>query len=114
MDGTVIEGSARLDTAALTGESVLRSARPGDALLSGSINMNGLLRVKVDKVFAESTVARILELVDHARHKSPNRGLISRFAKVYTPIVVIAALLLAFLPPLLLPGPPCWTGATVP
>jgi Cd2+/Zn2+-exporting ATPase len=105
LDGTVIEGSARLDTAALTGESVLRSARPGDALLSGSINMNGLLRVKVDKVFAESTVARILELVEHARHKkSKSEAFISRFAKVYTPIVVIAALLLAFLPPLLLPG----------
>lgn len=102
MDGTIIEGSSSLDTVALTGESAPRDVTKGDQVLSGCVNENGLLRVKVEKAFGESTASKILDLVQHAGSaKSKSEKFISRFAKVYTPIVVWAAIIVAFLPPLL-------------
>lgn len=102
LDGTVISGSAALDTAALTGESLPREVTVGDAVISGCINTNGLLTVEVSKPYGESTVARILELVENAGiHKAKSEKFITRFAKYYTPCVVLAAVLLAVLPPLL-------------
>lgn len=103
MDGTVLEGESSLDTVALTGESVPRGVKAGDELFSGSLNLSGLLRVKVTKAFGESTASRILELVEEAADKKAgSERFITRFAKVYTPIVVGAAVILALLPPLLL------------
>lgn len=113
LDGTVLEGQSTLDTAALTGESLPRDAGPGDTVLSGCINQKGLLRLQVTKPFAESTVARILDLVENASEKKArSEQFITRFARYYTPCVVIAAailflaptLLLAFLPAASLPG----------
>ena len=105
MDGIVQAGEAMMDTSALTGESVPRRAVPGDEVLSGSINKDGVLELEVTKTFGESTIAKILELVENASSKkAPTEQFITKFAKVYTPVVVIAALLLATLPPLLLPG----------
>ena len=102
MDGAVIEGTSSLDTVALTGESVPRDVTAGDPILSGCVNQSGVLRVKVEKEFGESTAAKILDLVQHAgSRKSKSEKFISRFAKVYTPIVVFAAIALAFLPPIL-------------
>lgn len=102
MDGVVLEGKSSLDTVALTGESVPRDIAEGDQILSGCVNQNGLLRVRVEKEFGESTAAKILDLVQHAgSRKSKSEKFISRFAKIYTPIVVIAAVVLAFVPPLL-------------
>ncbi len=102
MDGTVIEGTSSLNTVALTGESVPRDVKAGDTILSGCVNENGLLRVKVEKEFGESTAAKILDLVQHSSSaKSKSEKFISRFAKVYTPIVVLAAVVVAFLPPLI-------------
>lgn len=102
MDGTVIEGTSSLNTVALTGESVPRDVKAGDAILSGCVNENGLLRVKVEKEFGESTAAKILDLVQHSSSaKSKSEKFISRFAKVYTPIVVWAAVVVAFLPPII-------------
>ncbi len=105
LDGVVIEGSTALDTVALTGESVPREVTVGDAVISGCVNQSGLIRVRVTKVFGESTVSKILSLVENAgERKSKSEHFISRFAKYYTPSVVAAAVLLAILPPLLL-GP---------
>ena len=102
MDGTVLEGESTLDTAALTGESLPRTVRPGDALLSGCVNLSGVLRMRVEKTFGTSTAAKILELVEHAaENKSRSEHFITRFARIYTPIVVGAAVLLAIVPTLL-------------
>lgn len=101
MDGSIIEGETTLDTVALTGESVPRTARPGDAVISGSVNLTGLLKVRVEKTFGESTASKIIDLVENAgEHKSKSETFIARFAKVYTPIVVYVAMALAVLPPL--------------
>ena len=102
MDGVVLEGTSSLDTVALTGESVPRDVAAGDPILSGCVNQSGVLRVKVEKEFGESTAAKILDLVQHAgSRKSKSEKFISRFAKIYTPIVVFAAIALAIIPPLL-------------
>ena len=101
MDGVVLEGESSLDTVALTGESVPRSVRTGDEILSGCVNLSGVLRVRTTKAFGESTASRILELVEHAaENKSKSEHFITRFARIYTPIVVGLAVLLAVLPPL--------------
>ncbi len=102
LDGTVLEGRTTLDTAALTGESLPREIGPGESVISGCINIGGLLRVKVTKPYGESTVAKILDLVENSSSKKARaENFITRFARVYTPLVVIAAVLLAVLPPLL-------------
>ncbi len=105
LDGTVIEGSSMVDTSALTGESVPREVLDGSDVLSGCINVNGVLRIKVTKEFEESTVSKILDLVENASNKKSNsENFITKFAAIYTPIVVISALLLAIIPPLVIPG----------
>ena len=102
IDGEVIEGTSQLDTAALTGESVPRHVEPGNQIISGCINMTGLLRVQTTKPFGESTVSRILELVENASDKKARtENFITRFARIYTPAVCLAALCLAVIPPLL-------------
>ena len=102
LDGVVLEGASSLDTVALTGESVPRGIGVGDNILSGCVNLSGVLRARVTKPFTESTASKILELVENAaENKSKSESFITRFAKVYTPIVVALAVLLAFLPPLL-------------
>ena len=102
IDGVVTEGCSQLDTAALTGESVPRHVESGSEVVSGCVNMTGLLHVRTTKPYGESTVARILELVENASEKKARtENFITRFARVYTPIVVFAALALAVLPPLL-------------
>ncbi len=101
VDGKVIEGASTLDTVALTGESVPRSIHEGDEILSGCVNLSGVLRVEVTKEFTQSTASKILELVTEASEsKSKSENFITKFARVYTPIVVIAAVLLAAIPPL--------------
>ena len=101
MDGVVLEGRSSLDTVALSGESVPREAGPGDAILSGCVNLDGVLRVRTTKAFGESTASRILELVENAaENKSRSEHFITRFARVYTPVVVALAVLLALIPPL--------------
>ena len=101
LDGTVIEGTSSLNTVALTGESMPRDVSAGDEVISGCINLSGMLRVRTTRSFGESTVSKILRLVESADgQKSRSESFITRFARVYTPIVVFAALLLAFLPPL--------------
>lgn len=105
LDGTVLEGSSTLDTAALTGESLPREARPGDGVVSGCINLSGLLRVRVTQPFGESTVSKILDLVENSSSKKAKaENFITKFARYYTPAVVIGAAVLAVLPPLLLGG----------
>ncbi len=105
LDGVVEEGNSLADTSALTGESVPREINPGDEVLSGCVNMNGAVTVRVAKEYGESTVAKILEMVENAgSRKAAAENFITKFARVYTPAVVVVALLLAFLPPLLLPG----------
>ena len=102
IDGTVIEGASQLDTAALTGESVPRHVEAGMDVISGCVNMTGLLRVRTQKPFGESTVSRILELVENAAEKKARtENFITRFARYYTPTVTGLALLLAIIPPLL-------------
>ncbi|CCX66843.1 cadmium-exporting ATPase [Firmicutes bacterium CAG:791] len=102
MDGVVLEGTSSLDTVALTGESVPRDVTAGDPILSGCVNQSGVLRVRVEKEFGESTAAKILDLVQHAgSKKSRSEKFISRFAGIYTPIVVFAAIALALIPPML-------------
>lgn len=102
MDGVVIEGSSSLNTVALTGESAPRDVNIEDDVISGCVNISGVIRVRVSKVFGESTAAKILELVENAgENKSSSETFITKFAKVYTPVVVISAVLLAFVPPLL-------------
>ena len=116
LDGLVLEGCSTLDTAALTGESVPREVQPGDTVLSGCINQRGLLRLRVTKPFSESTVARILDLVENASEKkSRSEQFITRFARYYTPCVVLAALALFAVPSLLLllPAPPAFLAGTV-
>lgn len=101
LDGVILEGDSALDTSALTGESIPREAIAGQDVVSGCINISGLLRVSVTKAYHESTVAKILDLVQNAsRHKARSENFITRFARVYTPIVCGAAVLLTFLPPL--------------
>ena len=103
LDGIVVEGSSSLNTLALTGEAVPRNVKVDDEVLSGCINNSGILKVKVTKEFGESTVSKILDLVENASsRKSSSENFISKFAKYYTPIVVIIALFLAVLPPLIL------------
>lgn len=103
LDGKVIEGEASVDTSALTGESVPRRLKTGDMAISGCINQNGLLRIKVEKEFKESTVSKILELVEHASSKkAKTENFITKFAKYYTPAVVLGAIFLALLPPIIL------------
>lgn len=102
MDGLVLEGTSSLDTVALTGESVPRTIGPKDNIISGCVNLSGVIRAKVTKAFGESTASKILDLVENAsENKSKSESFISRFAKIYTPVVVIAALVLAFIPPVL-------------
>ncbi len=105
LDGVVLEGRTTVNTAALTGESLPRETGPGDTVISGCINIGGLLRVEVSKPYGESTVAKILDLVENSSSKKAKaENFITRFARVYTPLVVIAAVLLAVLPPLLFQG----------
>lgn len=102
MDGIVIDGASSLNTVALTGESVPRTIRPADEIMSGCINLNGVVTAKVTKAFGESTAAKVLNLVENAtENKSKNENFITKFAKIYTPIVVVLALLVAVIPPLL-------------
>jgi len=100
IDGKVIEGETSLDTAALTGESLPRDISVGDSIMSGCINLSGVVRVETTKAFGESTVSKIIGLVESAdKNKSRSESFITKFARVYTPVVVIAALILAFVPP---------------
>ena len=102
LDGIVVEGSALLDTVALTGESVPRAIKDGDEIYSGCINLKGELKVRTTKTFGESTASKIIALVESAdRNKSKSEAFITRFARIYTPIVVFAALALAIIPPML-------------
>lgn len=102
LDGIVVEGSALLDTVALTGESVPRAIKNGDEIYSGCINLKGELKVRTTKTFGESTASKIIALVESAdRNKSKSEAFITRFARIYTPIVVFAALALAIIPPML-------------
>ena len=102
IDGIILEGSTSVDTKALTGESVPRELAPGDEILSGCVNLSGVVRVRTIRAFGESTVSRIIEMVEHAgERKSRSEAFITRFARIYTPIVVVAAILLATIPPLL-------------
>ena len=110
LDGDVVEGTSTLDTAALTGESLPRSVGPGESVVSGCVNLSGLLRVEVTKPFEESTVAKILDLVENASAKKAKaENFITKFARYYTPAVVLAAVVLAVLPPLALGW--AWTDA---
>lgn len=105
LDGKVIEGNSMVDTAALTGESVPRELEPGNDALSGFINKNGVLTIEVTKDFGDSTVSKILDLVQNASSKkAPTERFITKFARSYTPIVVFGALALAIIPPLVIPG----------
>lgn len=105
LDGQVIEGRSTLDTSALTGESLPRDVEPGSEILSGSINKNGVLTIKVSKEFGESTISKILDLVQNASSKkAATENFITKFARYYTPIVVFAAIALAIIPPLIIPG----------
>lgn len=103
LDGVVIEGSSALNTTALTGESMPREIGIDDEVISGCVNLSGVIKVRTTKNFGESTVSKIIELVEHAtEHQSKSEAFITRFARVYTPIVVFAAIALAILPPLIL------------
>jgi Cd2+/Zn2+-exporting ATPase len=103
LDGVVVEGNTMLDTSALTGESIPREVIVGSELLSGCININGLLSAKVTKLYSESTVNKILELVENASsRKSKSEKFITRFARIYTPVVVVIAVILAIIPPLII------------
>ena len=105
LDGTVIDGFSMVDTSALTGESLFREVGAGEEVLSGFINKNAVLTIRVDKEFEESTVSKILDLVENASSKkSKTENFITKFSKYYTPIVVISAILIAIVPPILIPG----------
>lgn len=112
IDGTIVEGSTTLDTAALTGESVPRDAKCGDEALSGCINLSGVIKIKTSREFGESTVSKILDLVENASSKkSKSEAFITRFARVYTPTVCAGALALAIIPPvvsLAMGNPSAW------
>ncbi len=101
MDGSIVEGTSSLDTVALTGESVPRSVSVGDSAISGCVNQTGVLRIRVTKPFGESTASKILDLIENAgEHKSRSEHFITRFAHIYTPLVVFSAIALAIVPPL--------------
>ena len=101
MDGVVVEGASSLNTVALTGESVPRSVSKDDDIISGCVNLTGVIRARVTKAFGESTASKILDLVENAsENKSRSESFITKFARIYTPVVVLAALALAFLPPI--------------
>ena len=103
LDGNIVEGKTALDTKALTGESMPREVREGDDILSGCINLNGVIKIEVKKEYGESTVSKILDLVENASSKkSKSENFITKFARYYTPIVVIIALLLAIIPPIVM------------
>jgi Zn2+/Cd2+-exporting ATPase len=105
LDGKVIDGKSQVDTSALTGESVPRSIKVGDQILAGTINQTGVLTVTVTKLFGESSIAKILDLVENASSKKAEaEKFITKFARLYTPIVVISSLLVALIPPLVIPG----------
>lgn len=105
LDGEIIDGEASVDVSALTGESIPKSLKVGDTALSGGINTNGVLTIRVEKEFGDSTVSKILELVENAASKKPKTAnFITKFAKYYTPAVVVGALVLTILPPLLVNG----------
>ena len=105
LDGKIVEGKTSLDTKALTGETLPRDAKEGDEVLSGCINIEGLIKVEVTKAFGESTVSKILDLVENASNKkSKSENFITKFARYYTPTVVFIALLLAIIPPLIIEG----------
>ena len=105
IDGVIVEGASALNTAALTGESLPRDVQTGDEVISGCVNMTGVLKIRTTKAFGESTVSKILELVENSSsHKSRSENFISKFARIYTPAVCIGALVLAILPPLVLGG----------
>ena len=102
LDGKVLDGNSMLDTAALTGESIPREVKANDNILSGCINLNGVLEIKVEKEFGESTVSKILDLVENASNKkAKTENFITKFSKYYTPIVVFLALIIAFIPPII-------------
>lgn len=114
IDGIVVEGHTSLNTAALTGESLPREVSEGDEIVSGSINMTGLIKIRTTKEFGESTVSKILELMEESStHKSKSEDFIARFARIYTPVVCLAAVVLALVPPLfrmlLLEAAPMWS-----
>ncbi len=103
LDGVIIEGTTSLNTIALTGESMPREAGVGDEVISGCVNLSGVVRVRTTKSFGESTVSKILSLVENAsEHKSQSEAFITRFARIYTPVVVFAALALAIVPPIVI------------
>ncbi|MEA4891737.1 MAG: heavy metal translocating P-type ATPase [Peptococcaceae bacterium] len=105
LDGHIIEGFSALDTSALTGESLPRDVEPGSEVLSGSINKSGVLTIEVSKEFGESTISKILDLVQNASSKkAPTENFITKFARYYTPVVTFSALALAVIPPLMIPG----------
>ena len=101
LDGVIVEGSSSLNTVALTGETLPRDVRMGDEVISGCVNLSGVIKVRTTKSFGESTVSKIIELVENAtENKSKSENFITKFARIYTPVVVFAAIALAFLPPL--------------
>lgn len=105
LDGEILEGTSHVDTSALTGESVPRSVKSGDAILAGMINQSGMLTIRVAKPFGESSIVKILDLVENATSKkAATEKFITRFARYYTPVVVVLSLLVALLPPLFIPG----------
>ena len=105
LDGQTIEGNSQVDTSALTGESVPRTVNVGETVLAGMINQSGLLTVTVTKLFGESSISRILDLVENASaKKAETEKFITKFARRYTPVVVISSLLVALIPPLVIPG----------
>ncbi|BBC26737.1 heavy metal translocating P-type ATPase [Pseudanabaena sp. ABRG5-3] len=105
LDGTIIDGTSQIDTSALTGESVPRSVKVGDVSLAGTINKTGILDIQVTKLFGESSIAKILDLVENASSKkAETEKLITKFAKIYTPIVVFVSLAIAIIPPLVIPN----------
>ncbi|MGN0569940.1 MAG: heavy metal translocating P-type ATPase [Candidatus Fimenecus sp.] len=109
LDGVIIEGSTSINTVALTGESLPRDAETGDAVISGCVNLNGLIKVRVTSEFGDSTVSKILELIeDSASNKAVSESFITKFARYYTPIVVISAVLLAFVPPIFMGNFKMW------
>ncbi|MGB3693957.1 MAG: heavy metal translocating P-type ATPase [Spirulinaceae cyanobacterium] len=105
LDGEILSGTSQIDTSALTGESVPQTVREGETILAGAINQTGSLKVRVTKIFAESSIAKILDLVENASSKkAPTEKFITRFARYYTPVVVFLSLAVAILPPLFIPG----------
>ncbi|MGN0539631.1 MAG: heavy metal translocating P-type ATPase [Candidatus Fimenecus sp.] len=109
LDGVIIEGNTSINTVALTGESLPRDAETGDAVISGCVNLNGLIKVRVTSEFGDSTVSKILELIeDSTSNKAVSESFITKFARYYTPIVVISAVLLAFVPPIFMGNLKMW------